>query len=237
MFKKRFLHPSHRPDLEIIDNQAADALFAEDMKRLLTPQSLVLDVGANRGQFALNLLKFADVSKIYCFEPVPQAYLELEKLAQRDPRVIPKQMAISSVTSKVPFFVTKSDVGSSLLRPVGGQPSQWLTLEEEIQVDSIRLDDFINREFGGTPPFIDLLKSDAQGADAGVLESAGSELFPKRIRAVLVEVNFSNFYTGQDSYIQILSLLDIRGYRPARIYSRRAHDNWLWWADVLFIAK
>lgn len=230
-------HSKHRPDIELADTEAAQKIFTEDMRRILSPRSVVVDVGANRGQFACKLLKIVNVSKLYCFEPVPDAFAQLESLAAADSRILPVQAAVSTKTSKIPFYVTKSDVGSSMLRPISGQPSQWLTLDEEIIVSAIRLDEFIQSKIGDHLQTIDLLKSDAQGADKLVLESAGNELSPQKIRSVLVEVNFSEFYESQDRYTEILEFLDRRGYRPARIYPYRAHDDWLWWADILFIGK
>ena len=230
-------HSKHRPDIELTDAEAAQKTFTEDMRRILSPRSVVLDVGANRGQFARELLEIENISKIYCFEPVPDAFAHLEALAAANSRIRPVQAAISTKTAKIPFFVTKSDVGSSMLRPISGQLSQWLTLDEEIMVEAIRLDEFIQGKIGDPFLTIDLLKSDAQGADKLVLESAGDELSPQRISTVLVEVNFSEFYASQDRYTDVLELLDRRGYRPARIYPHRAHDDWLWWADILFIGK
>jgi len=230
-------HSKYRPEIELADAKTASQLLIEDMPRILGPSSIVLDVGANRGQFVEELLEATTISKIYCFEPVPDAFEHLMLLSEADPRIVPVQAAISTNQSKIPFFVTKSDVGSSMLRPIPGQPSQWLTLEQEIMVDGIRLDRFIRMEIKDDSLTIDLLKTDSQGADKAVLESAGDELVPNRIRAVLVEINFAEFYAGQDRYPEILDLLDRRGYRPARIYPHRAHDDWLWWADILFIGK
>lgn len=231
------VHRKQRLDLESEDTEKGDAQFLDDAKRVLDASSVVIDVGANRGQFALKLLQKIDLRAIYCFEPVPDAFAQLEILAASDSRILPVQAAVSTERSTIPFFVTKSDVGSSMLRPNSGQPSQWLTLQEEIVVEAVRLDEFIQSKIVDHSLSIDLLKTDAQGADKAVLESAGVELSPQRIRSVLVEVNFSEFYAGQDKYTEILELLDRRGYRPARIYPHRAHDDWLWWADVLFIAK
>jgi hypothetical protein len=99
------------------------------------------------------------------------------------------------------------------------------------------LDEFINTRVIGGEKKIDLLKSDAQGADLDVLRSAGEFLIPEKIRSVLVEINFANFYHGQNPYYDVLALLDRSGYKPARFYPYRAHDGWLWWADALFIGK
>ena len=50
-----------------------------------------------------------------------------------------------------------------------------------------------------------------------------------------MEINFATFYEGQQNYHEIFSVLDKAGYRMARFYSHRAHDEWLWWADLMFI--
>jgi hypothetical protein len=87
------------------------------------------------------------------------------------------------------------------------------------------------------PGGIALLKSDAQGSDLDVIQSAGNFLNPDFIKSILVEINFTNFYHGQHNYYDVFSVLDKAGYRMAGMYPYRAHDEWLWWADVLFIAK
>jgi FkbM family methyltransferase len=230
-------HSKYNPKIEREDADAAQRLFSSDVKRLLTETSIVLDVGANRGQFASEILSIVDVKKIFSFEPTPNSFQELEKLSRSKDKIVPINAAVSTKSPFVTFFVTSSDIGSSLLRPLPGQPSKWLDMEEEIIVGSIRLDDFLAKEFSDHIPPIDLLKCDAQGADVDVLESAGEELNPARIKSVLVEVNFVEFYEGQGAYHEVFSLLDRRGYRLARLYLHRAHDDWLWMADALFIAK
>ena len=230
-------HANYRPDLEAEDMAATHRQLERDLRRVLSKQSVILDVGANRGQFAEEILAITSVEKIYSFEPVPDAYVELLAVAERHPQIIPVDFAVSTSTGSASFFITKSDVGSSLLAPLPGQPSQWLTLEHEVIVQTIRLDDFIRERFPAGQEKISLLKSDAQGADLTVLQSAGDFLSPNYIESILVEINFANFYQGQQSYHQIFSLLDRAGYRMAWMYPHRAHDEWLWWADVLFIGK
>ena len=82
-----------------------------------------------------------------------------------------------------------------------------------------------------------MLKSDAQGNDLDVILSLGDFLKPNFVKAILVETNFTNFYHGQQNYYDIFSTLDNAGYRMAWMYPHRAHDEWLWCADVLFIGK
>jgi FkbM family methyltransferase len=228
-------HKFHRPDLEAADMQAASRQLHHDLSRILCPGSIILDVGANRGQFALEILEIVSDIKIYSFEPVPDAYEDLKLLSEQHRQIIPFQQAITMQKGEADFFVMASDVGSSLLEPLPNQPSQWLTLDQKISVETVRIDDFFQDHILGNN--ITLLKSDAQGSDLDVILSAGKFLNPQFIQSILIEVGFSNFYSDQQSYYDIFSTLENAGYRMAWMYPHRAHDEWLWWADVLFIPR
>lgn len=231
-------HEFHRPDFEAADMLATSRQLAHDLQRIIAANDVVLDVGANRGQFAQEVLQMLPDVKIFSFEPVPAAYEELKSLAEKYHQIIPVKRAVSLQNGQSTFFVTASDEGSSLLEPLPNQPSQWATLDRRISVETIRLDAFIENENLAIPGGgIALLKSDAQGSDLDVILSAGNFLDPQFIKSILVEINFVNFYHGQQHYHDIFSTLDNAGYRMAWMYPHRAYDEWLWWADVLFIGK
>ena len=230
-------HAKHRPDFEAQDSAAIRERFTNDLKQILTSSSIVVDVGANRGQFAKEVLECVPVSAIYAFEPVPEAFHDLQKEAANRTAIKPIQMAVDKSTGKTHINVTMSDVGSSLLEPLPMQSSQWLTPCSKLMVKTTRLDDFLRTLLLTDDQPVSLLKSDAQGYDLSVLTSAGEFLRPEYIRAVLVELNFAHFYSGQEKYHEVLALLDSKGYRLAWIYPHRAYDQWLWWADALFIGK
>ena len=208
-----------------------------DLGRLLDESSIVIDVGANIGQFAEEVVNVLPVRKIYSFEPVDSAFADLEILSKKHHQIVPVKKAVALNNGSANFFVTESDVGSSLLLPIPGQESKWLTLDREIIVDTIRLDRFISTVLLDNDKVITLLKSDAQGSDLDVILSAGDFLNPNSIKSILIEINFTTFYEGQQSYHEIIATLDKAGYRMAWFYPHRAHDEWLWWADVLFIGK
>ena len=143
-------------------------------------------------------------------------------------------MAVSNVSGQTEFHVTDGDVGSSLLAPVENQTSQWLTPSSAglISIQSTRLDEWIVSHDIGT---IELLKTDAQGFDGRVIESAGKFLSPDSIGAILVELNFHRFYEGQDSFYGIMESLCTKGYFLAGMYRHYNRAGWLWWADSLFL--
>jgi FkbM family methyltransferase len=233
------MHKFHRPDLEAIDFERNEHQQALDFARILSggAKPVVLDVGANRGQFAQRILSICPAAKVFSFEPNPNAFEELKTwINDSGQEISAHNLAISTRQGQSNFFVTQGDEGSSLLEPIPGQPSKWLTIREEITVQTIRLDHFLNDMLADNEQ-VKLLKIDAQGSDLNVLESAGKFLNPHWISAVHVEINFSNFYMGQNRYHEIFHLLDHSGYRLANLYPRTAHDGWLWMGDALFITK
>ncbi len=224
------LGADERHDTSQLDD-TADRECHDALSRILTPDSIVLDVGANLGQFATSLLS-VQVCTTYCFEPVPEPRAAIEALAAAHPNIIPVNLAVSDRTGPTQFRVMAAHDGSSMLEPLAGQTSQWLTPKETIEVESTRLDDFMRAR---RIDKVDLLKSDAQGYDGHVLESAGDFLTPDHIQAILVEVNFHSFYEGQDSFERIMEICTGHGYFLAGIFRHYNYSNWLWWADALFL--
>ncbi len=88
-------HQFHRPDLEAADTLAASRQLHHDLQRIIPVDSVIFDVGANRGQFAEEILRVAPDAKIYSFEPVPEAYDKLKLLSERHPQVMPVKQAVS----------------------------------------------------------------------------------------------------------------------------------------------
>jgi FkbM family methyltransferase len=209
----------------------ADAERAQALARILTADSVVFDVGANRGQFARQLLAAVPCT-VVCLEPVQAAYDDLVAVALEHPLIRPVRLGVAEVTGEVDFFVQESDLGSSLLEPVPDQSSKWATAAERQRVPVTRLDDYLDAH---GPDFVDLLKTDCQGADAQVLRSAGRLLDPDRIGALLVELNFHAFYQGQDSVSDVLDVAAEHGYFLAGLFRHVNREGWLWWADALFL--
>jgi hypothetical protein len=110
-------------DINSLD-ELADSELRGALKKILTPGGIVLDVGANRGQFALDVLS-VQTCKIFCFEPLPDAFRYLQILQDSHPQINPVQLAVSNVSGEAEFHVTAGDVGSSLLAPMENQGSQW----------------------------------------------------------------------------------------------------------------
>ena len=216
------------------DFEANNTKINYHLSSIIPKSGIILDVGASRGEFATQISGVLPTSRIFSFEPLPTAFEDLMKVAEKFPNITPINSAISSQNGTTTFYENQGDKGSSLLRPLEGQPSQWLTPKRQISVKTQRLEQFM-REREVTS--VSLLKSDAQGADLEVVLSAGAFLNPKHIAAILIEINFVPFYHQQNNYFDIFSSLDKQGYRLAWLYPTRDYQEWLWCADCLFIDK
>jgi FkbM family methyltransferase len=169
---------------------------------------LILDVGANKGQFALSVLKSGYRGEVLSFEPQSEAHNSLVSISSafRQWNVAPR-CALGSSTSKQYLNISKNSVSSSLLnmeaQHLAAAPSSAYIGEE--LVDIIRLDDI---EYQAQRPF---LKIDTQGFEGQVLDGARETL--RRAVGVQIEISMSELYLGQPSYLSILQRLDELGFR------------------------
>lgn len=197
-----------------------------------TQAGTVLDVGANHGQAARRFLDAFPQASIYSFEPLPQALRSLRALAANDPRLEVLPYALGATATRLNLNIASSDDGSSLLAFDSPGSHEWTSPAGAIEVEVKRLDAVARDLSLGV---IDLLKVDTQGFDLEVLKGAGHLLTPATIRAVMVELNFASFYTGQATAGQVVDYLVGRGYRPIAVYAGSRDDRGRQtWADALF---
>ena len=205
----------------------------EDLKTLLsrTPFPVVLDIGANEGQTALNLAGMAPSAKIWSFEPNAQVFKVLVERTKGIAGLTPVQAAVGASPGKAVLQVTGATVNSSLLdydKPTGGDS---VTRTEEVEV--ITLDEFCAIQ--GIEK-IALLKIDAQGFDLQALRGAEKLFATGKVAAVYVEVLFVPMYTGQGSFEDIFRFIAGHGLKFCGLYGiNREQDFYIHWADALFV--
>ena len=205
----------------------------QDLHRLLGTASLVLDVGANEGQAALELAETFPHATVHSWEPNPAAFDRLTRNVAANKRIVPHAGAIGSSEAVLPLTVTKNDVGSSFLPfTEPGARGDWTEAEKTVDVPVQRLDAALQALKISKA---DLLKIDTQGFDLEVLKGAGEMLTPDTIRGLLIEVCFEPFYKGQGTCGEIFDFVIARGYRPVAIYEgERRKGGQLLWCDVVF---
>jgi FkbM family methyltransferase len=178
------------------------------------PIRTIIDVGANRGQFALEARAVFPRARLVCFEPQPQAFEALQHLAAMHPaRISAVNVALGESEGMAKMQVHLDwDYSSSLLSTTGLAhelyPQQ--VRQTTIDVPMTTLDTFYASERTAIEPEI-LVKIDAQGYDDRVIRG-GRVLFGKA-RACIVEINLDNLYQDQGTFRGIFLLLDELGYR------------------------
>jgi FkbM family methyltransferase len=129
----------------------------------------IVDIGANRGQFALAARRFCPRAHIISFEPLAQPSAIFRKLFAQDDMVTFHQAAIGPEPGTVPMHVSREDDSSSLL-PITGLQEKLFPGTAQERTENIRvgrLADFVAEDQIPTPA---LLKLDVQGYELEALK-------------------------------------------------------------------
>lgn len=169
----------------------------------------VLDVGANRGQFALFALSRFPRARLYCFEPLQQPRRKLAAVLARHPDATLFAVALGSSVGESHMHVTTEADSSSMLSPSRRQIEEFPGSKEtnRERVRTARLDDLVEAGQLTTPS---LLKIDVQGFELEVLRGACS-LLPE-IDEILVECSFVELYEGQPLADEVICFLRGAGF-------------------------
>jgi FkbM family methyltransferase len=188
------------------------AIEHENLLRGLTRLDigLVLDVGANVGQFTLAARECLPNAEVIAFEPLPAPASRFRAVHGGDHSVRLVEAAIAPDAGEAPMHVSRAIDSSSLL-PIGSAQVRQFpgTGHSHIQmVQRVRLEDAVSVDAFSSPS---LLKIDVQGFELGVLR--GSERCLGRIAAIYVECSFVEFYEGQALAHEVIDWLRLRGFR------------------------
>ncbi len=141
---------------------------------------LMIDVGANVGQTAVQMAASFPHARILSFEPVQRTFDILQENIKMYPNVEAVRSGLGAVNAHDTIFHQKHSTTNSLLRRQGD-----FGTSEEISVRTF--DDFCReRDFR----HIFLFKSDTEGYDIDVLKGASEALAAGRIDYVLIETRF-----------------------------------------------
>jgi FkbM family methyltransferase len=170
----------------------------------------VVDIGSNRGQFALCARRLFPKAKIYAFEPLSKPARTFREVFRNDPLTQLFEKAIGADPGTASMHVSRWDVSSSLLPFAQAQHDNFpLTEQAELeQVSIARLADCLDAtQIAGDA----LLKIDVQGYESSVLEGCGALL--GKFRYVYVECSFITLYVGQPLASEVVERMLLAGFR------------------------
>lgn len=153
---------------------------------------VVVDVGANVGDWTAGVLRVAEPRQVFLFEPSPQVFPVVQNRFAAQPSVRVIQAAVGDRDGTTPFYLTRHSHNASVLRP--RQDARELlddggAIRQQVDVDMLRLDTAL-----ADVDRIGILKIDVQGIERDVL--AGGRVILERAAWVLVEANFVSLYEG-----------------------------------------
>jgi FkbM family methyltransferase len=170
---------------------------------------IVLDVGANVGQFGSNLRQAGFAGTIISFEPQSEAHAMLTRRAAPDPKwKVAPRAAVGNRPGEAEINISANSVSSSLLeiesKHTESAPTSTYVAKEKVPV--ITLDQELLIPNAGRL----FLKIDTQGFERPVLEGARALL--KRTSGVLLETSLTSLYKGQASALELQQLMAAEGF-------------------------
>jgi FkbM family methyltransferase len=176
--------------------------------------TLVLDVGANVGQYATRLRQGGWGGRIVSFEPLPEARQALARASAYDPLwEMAPAAALGATEGTVTLNVSpESDMSSTLpFRPEMGDLLDSAAYTSAIEVPLTRLDRVFDDH--ATPTDRVLLKIDTQGTESDVLRGVSGRL--ARIQGVQLELSLVPVYQGEADYLAMIAMMAELGFQPA----------------------
>jgi FkbM family methyltransferase len=211
--------------------------FGIDMLPMGCFHGLVLDIGANEGQFAAALLGVTDDIRIVAFEPEPKTAQRFSARFADAVDVELREVALSREHGTADLHVTENSVFASLLPPLADITKQYPRGAGTVGTVSVATTT-LDRELAaaaGEP--VGLLKLDVQGGERDVL--AGAQQTLSRTAAILIEMNFAPHYDGEADFTELHQTLQDAGFRLHGIgeLNRSPLTGDLLWADACYVAS
>jgi FkbM family methyltransferase len=149
-------------------------------------EPVVLDVGANCGQYARLLRAESPGANIYSFEPHPVTFAKLEAVA-KTLRITPVNAGVGSIEGVAQLHDYETDAGSEHASLIPGIIERiHHSRSKAISVDLITIDSFVAKQRLSK---IALLKIDVEGFELEVLKGARNLILNKHVDAIQLEFN------------------------------------------------
>lgn len=213
----------------MLSRQLLQALFrhrvlagAEHRHVLSRDLGTVVDVGANRGQFALAVRRWAPKAHVISFEPLPGPASIFRSVFFGDDNVSLHQAAVGPASVRQKMHISARDDSSSLL-PISSIRTTMFPGTGEVATTEVRvgpLEEFVKAEKLRSPS---MLKLDVQGFEYEAL--IGCESMLPRFDWLYCECSFVEFYSGQKLAWEVIDWLAAKGFRLEGIFNLSYDSN------------
>lgn len=172
---------------------------------------LIIDIGANTGQYAQKMRQLGYTGRIVSFEPLPDAFEELSKKASKDPLWEAVNLAAGNEEGEIELHVSQNSYSSSILDMLPAHAkSAPDSVYTNISKASIRLTNSLINTWYREGQHL-LLKIDTQGYERQVYEGCRQSL--DKITGFQMELSLLPLYRGETLMQEMADLLRNDGYR------------------------
>ena len=202
------------------------------LQKIFKKKKIVLvDIGANEGNYIDLISKNLKIKKIFCFEPIKELS---DKIQNRysDNNLIISNLALSNKKSKRNFYQYSISSTSSLYK----QNNLYKSLKKLQNIKKIQTSTFDNIFKKNLK--IDICKIDVQGEDYKVIIGMKNNLKKKNIRVLKIELSLEKFYEKTESnFYEILFFLKSLNYQLISISKIKYKDEKITFMDAYFEYK
>ena len=175
--------------------------------------NVVLDVGANQGQYGTALRAAGYTGRIVSFEPVPATAEILEERAAQDPDWIVHRCALGDAETTLDIHVGVGQGRLSSLLPASDFGKEWnprIDASTTVAVPVKRLDGLLDELVAGIDEPRIYLKLDTQGFDLQAFAGAGDRV--DDLLAMQSEVSMVPLYEGMPHFTEQLATYERAGF-------------------------
>jgi len=189
--------------------------------------AMVIDVGANKGQFSSFARARWPQARLLAFEPIPAAARRYRSILGRHGQLF--DCAIGAEKGQLDLHLASRADSSSLLS-IGDEQKAIFATDEvgTLSVEVRRLDEVLD----GLVISPALLKVDVQGYEFEVLAGLGN--LAECVRWIYAETSFVELYTGQKLHDEVVGLLASLGYEQVLEHNLVTDRGRKVQADILF---
>lgn len=172
---------------------------------------VLFDIGANSGQYGSLVRTLGFKGKIVSFEPLDNAFNNLEKKSNNDLNWIVNNFALGDTFGKSFINVSGNSYSSSILnmleRHSDAAPASLYVSKQEIEVKTL---DSIYKDYCNDSNNI-MLKVDTQGYERNVLD--GADEFIKQVTLIELEMSLVPLYENQLLFRDLLDYVEAKGFK------------------------
>ena len=180
------------------------------LKAHVLPGMFVVDVGANEGAVVSEAAYLVGpTGRVLAYEPFPASAAGIAARHRDDPHVSVIEAAVSDEAGASVLYLDSQSSGRHSLWPKGP-----VVRGGSMRVKTVRLDDDL-----AATPAVDVLKIDAQGAEARILRG-GRNLLVRDQPLVILELWRKGFKVAGGDASTLLNELAAVGYRPHPINAK-----------------